>query len=77
MSVAELTKSGQKFWALHQEAVVGGERFDHDRSDFVAVFGKEVFHRFEIVKRADERRGHRVLRYTGAAGDTEGGQPTS
>ena len=77
VGVAKLAKTVQKFWALHQEAVVSGERFNHDGSDLVPVFREEVFHRFEVVKRADERRGHRVLRNTGAAGDTEGGQSAS
>ena len=77
VGVAKLAKTVQKFWALHQEAVVSGERFNHDGSDLVPVFREEVFHRFEVVKRADERRGHRVLRNAGAAGDTEGGQSAS
>ena len=77
MRVAEVAKTGQEFRALHQEAVVGRERLDHDRSDLVSMFLEEVFHRFEVVKWTDERGRHRVLRDAGTAGDTKGRQSAS
>ena len=71
--VAQATQPLEEGRSLNQQPVVW-QRLDDHGGDVVAVFAEQVLHGLEVVKRADQGRGHGVLRDAGAAGDAEGGQ---